>query len=173
MSPTENERTTVTSQLADYFTANREAIINEWCERMAADPALPTDRLSERALIDHLPRIFSDLTQTLRRDGSTAVAAQSDRDAEKHAEERWKQGFSLTNLLREFHHLRAVLTDHLMLFEKLHADFAQAQRVFALSTVNGFLDAVMTEGCEQYVAGQNTAFGATANGTAPEQSAES
>ena len=167
MFPTENERTTVTSRLADYFSANREAIIHEWSGRMAADPALPTAGLSERALIDHLPQIFSDLTQTLRQYGSEAVAEQSGRDAEKHAEVRWQQGFSMTSLLREFHHLRAVLTEQVAGFEKLHADFAMAPRVFALSTINGFLDAMMTEVCGQFEAWQNAAFSAVAKGTAP------
>lgn len=169
MFPTEKERTTVTSRLADYFCANREAIIGEWSERMLADPAMPTAGLSERALIDHVPLIFRDLTETLRREGSAAVAEQSGRDAEKHAEVRWKQGFSMTGLLREFHHLRAVLTDHLAVFERRNADFALAPRVLALSTINGFLNAMMTEVCEQYEAWQKAAFSAVAHDTAPKQ----
>ena len=169
MFPNPNAQASVISRLAEYFTTHQQLIIAEWCRRVTADPALPTVELSERALLDHVPLILKDLTQTLRQYGSMAVAEQSGADAEEHGKERWKQGFSLTHLLREFHHLRAVLTEYLSSFEEMNPDFALAPRTFALSTVNRFLDAMMTESCEQFVTRQNSAFQEVANRAAPPQ----
>ena len=57
----------INALLADYLGTQKEAIINEWLERVRGDETIvATERLNTSALKNHLPEIFDDLTNTLR-----------------------------------------------------------------------------------------------------------
>ena len=148
----EADSESVNARLADFFCGRKEEMIKAWLARLQRDPAIASESLSTHQLRDHLPRLFDDLADLLRRYGSEDVMERSERDAEKHGAERWQQGFSLPDLLREIMHLRCVFIYHLRVFEELHANFGTAARLFAHSTVHQFLDQMAIDATQQFLA---------------------
>ncbi len=142
----------VNGRLAETLDSQRDAIINEWLERVRKDPFIPTDSLTLDQVRDHLPQLFDDLTQTLTRYGSDVVAEQSERDGEQHGIARWQQGFELPEMLRELMHLRAILIHRLGLFEASNEDYGMVARFFVTTTLHGFLDRMGINATEQFLA---------------------
>ena len=136
----ESHPESVNVRLANDLLSQRGSIISEWMERVSHDATIPTDALTTVQLKDHLPQIFDDLTETLRRYGSEPVAERSEKDAETHGAVRWQQGYDVAELLREIKHLRAILIYHLSLFEETNQEFGLAARLFVSSTLHQFLD---------------------------------
>ncbi len=141
----------VNGRLAASLASEREDIINEWLDRVRKDPSIPTESLTLNEVRDHLPQLFDDLTNTLRRYGSEVVAEQSERDGEEHGAARWQQGFQLPEMLSEIMHLRAILIHRLSLFESTNEDFGMVARLFVTTTLHGFLDRIGINATEQYL----------------------
>ena len=144
--------TSVNVQLADHLGAQKEAIINEWLERVHGDAAIvASETLNTVALKNHLPEIFDDLTDTLRRYGSENVAEQALKHAGEHGAKRLQQGYELPEMLRELMHLRAILIYHLRQFEDLNSEFGVTSRLFISTTLHRFIDEMMIDATEEYL----------------------
>jgi len=141
----------VNGRLATSLDAQREEIMEEWLQRVGKDPLIPTESLTLEQVRDHLPQLFDDLTDTLRRYGDENVAEQSEKDGEEHGAARWHQGFQLPEMLRELMHLRAILIRRLGLFEEHNEDFGMAARLFVTTTLHGFLDRMGINATEQFL----------------------
>ncbi len=143
-------------ELAAFLSARRESIIAEWVATVDRDPNIPSSaHLSLHQLRDHLPRLFDNLSRTLRDAFSKEIRAELACSAAKHGEHRWKEGYDLIELLREFAHLRSAFIFHLIAFEESHPDFGGAARVFALVTFHRFLDDAVRSSVEQFREEQN------------------
>ncbi len=142
----------VNGRLADVLDAHRNEIMNEWIDRVRRDPAIPTSSLTFDQVRAHLPQLLDDLSQTLNRYGSEAVAEQSEKDGEELGATRWQQGFQLPEMLRELMHLRFILIHQLGLFEADNEDFGMVARLFVTSTLHGFLDRMGINATEQFLA---------------------
>jgi hypothetical protein len=119
---------------------------------VSGDPAIPaTEALSTHAVQNHLPEIFDDLTASLRRYGSETVAKKAVKDAEDHGATRMRQGYQLTEMLRELKHLRAILIYHLRVFEDLNPDDGMVARLFISTTLHGFLDEMVIDATEEFL----------------------
>ena len=128
------------ASLADWLTARRELVIIQWMAVTETNATLRAKAAS--SLLDHLPPLFDDLIERLRRAPPVFVRleAQAGQHAREHAICRWHQGFVLDEMLGDLATLRTLLIDHLAIFEagdfKLHAPAcSMAQR-----TVHGFLE---------------------------------
>ncbi len=145
----------VNSRLADYLATQKEAILTEWLKRVRGDPEIiSTENLNTIALRNHLPKIFDDLIDTLRRYGCEVVAGQAVKDAEEHGNTRLQQGYELPEMLRELKLLRAVLIYHMRAFEDLHPDDGMAARVFTSTTLHAFLDEMAIDATKEYLESQ-------------------
>ncbi len=145
----------VNGRLADYLASQKEEILTEWLKRVRGDPEiLSTNNLNSIALKDHLPQIFDDLTDTLRRYGCEVVAGQAVNDAEEHGYTRLQQGYELPEMLRELKLLRAVLIYHMRAFEDLNPDDGMVARLFTSTTLHGFLDEMAIDATEEYLESQ-------------------
>lgn len=141
----------VNGRLARTLDSQRSEVIGEWLTRVRKDPLIPTDSLTLDQVRDHLPQLFDDLTDTLRRYGDAEVADQSEKDGEEHGAARWQQGFQLPEMLRELMHLRAILIHRLGLFEEHNEDFGMVARLFVTTTLHGFLDRMGINATEQFL----------------------
>jgi hypothetical protein len=142
----------VNGGLADYLSTQKDAILTEWRGRVRGDTLIPATRsLNTAAITNHLPEIFDDLIDTLRRYGSETVAEKTAKDAEEHGATRERQGYELPEVLRELMHLRAILIYHLRQFEDLHPDFGMASRLFVATTLHRFLDEMAIDATEEYL----------------------
>jgi hypothetical protein len=140
----------VNVRLACYLCDRREEIVLEWLDRVRADPKIANDSMTTLQVRDHVPNLFDDLAETLRSYPGTGTAEQSQRDGDAHGSTRWKEGYSLPEVLREIKHLRAVLVHHLAAFEDLNSDFGLVPRLFATTTLHAFLDNLSLDASEMF-----------------------
>ncbi len=149
---TEAHPSSVNARFANHLASNKDAILDDWLKRVRADPEIATtETLNTIALKNHLPQIFDDLTETLRRYGSETVAEQAVRDAEEHGATRLRQGYELPELLRELKHLRSVFIFYLRTFEDINPDDGMAARLFISTTLHAFLDEMIIDATEEYL----------------------
>jgi hypothetical protein len=140
----------VNVRFAAYLSDRREVIILEWLDRIRADAKIPNESMTTLQLRDHVPNLFDDLAETLRAYPNNSADAQSQKDGEAHGDTRWKEGYSLSEVMREIKHLRAVLVHHILAFEDLNPDFGLVPRLFATSTVHTFLDDLVLDAIETF-----------------------
>lgn len=139
------------AQLASFLSARRDAITAEWVEAVERDTKLPTsDNLTLHQLRDHLPQLFEDLSDTLRDAFSKDVKAEAAHTAARHGEHRWTEGYDLSELIREFAHVRTAFITHLIEFEEHHSDFGAAARAFAHVTFHRFFDDAIRNSVETF-----------------------
>ena len=144
--------TTVNVHFASNLEEKKDAIISEWLGRVRTDPAIrATEILNTVAIKNHLPQIFDDLTESLRSDGSEKLANDAAKDAEEHGAARMRQGYELTEMLREIKHLRGVLIYHLRFFEDQYPDYGMADRLLISSHLHAFLDQLMIDSTEEFL----------------------
>lgn len=147
----------VNGRLAEHLSTGKDALLSEWLVRVRADPHIVlADSLNTSALKNHIPHIVDDLIDSLRRYGSDVVADKAGKDAEVHGATRLKQGYQLTEMLREMKHLRAVLIFQVRTFEEQNPDDGMAARLFIATTVHDFLDEVAIQASEEYLWAQES-----------------
>ncbi len=93
------------SQLAALVEAQQEALVQQWTQRLRE--GLAPDDASEIELRDHIPSFLRELATVLRR-GS---APESSSTAQEHGRQRYRLGFSLLALSREYTLLRHLIMD--------------------------------------------------------------
>ncbi len=151
-SPTDAITGSVNADLADYLCEHKQDIIGEWRERVCADGAIkPSKSLNTAALTNRLPYIFDDLNVTLRRYRSTLNSEQAVKDAREHGATRWRQGYELSEVMRELKHLRSILIYHLHFFESRHPENGMAANLFVSTIVHRFLDEMVIETTEEFL----------------------
>ena len=91
--------------LAAHVTRRRDAIMDAWRRKVAADPKLTTGTSLPRAqLHDHLPALLEDFERRLAASDApsrSAVEQEHKLDAAAHGLHRWQQGFDLGEVTRE------------------------------------------------------------------------
>jgi RsbT co-antagonist protein rsbRD N-terminal domain len=139
------------SQLAAFLTDRREVITEKWVATVERDAKLPTsDTLTQIQLRDHLPQLFENLSTTLRHAFNQEVKVEAAHTAAQHGEHRWSEGYNLTELLREFAHVRTAFISHLVEFEEDHPHFGAAARTFAHVTFHRFFDDAIRNSVEKF-----------------------
>jgi signal transduction histidine kinase/CheY-like chemotaxis protein len=85
-------------------------IISRWAERAMQEQ--PTaQRVHHDVLVDHLPAFLARLGRSLATAGDDSAAPL--REAEEHGDQRWDNGWSVTELVRDYQILRVVLAEFL------------------------------------------------------------
>ena len=132
--------------------ARKQAILDEWLERVRNDPSIITSRSLDPAdVLSCLPLILDNLRASLRGYGCTTAAEQSAENARQFGTARSWQGYGLGELLCEFKHLRSVLIYDMRLFEDQHSDNGMAAMLFISTVVHRFLDAIMIEASAEFM----------------------
>ena len=113
-------------ELATFLSTQRESITRRWLDAIRENSSLAaSEDVKDEELVDHLPRLFDDLTATLR---GEAVAEKSARDAEAHGDHRWRQQYSLEEVLGELGIVcRLLLTHAVDTFEDAHPGIPKEQ----------------------------------------------
>jgi signal transduction histidine kinase/CheY-like chemotaxis protein len=83
-------------------------VIRRWQQR-ALEEQPTASRAHRAALIDHLPDLLAAIAERLRSDGESA--SDSAGLADRHGEQRWETGWSLSEVVRDYQILRLVLLD--------------------------------------------------------------
>ncbi|GEM_PF-1216643 len=150
--PSDGVPGSVNADFADYLCEHKQDIIGDWRDRVRADAAIkPSKSLNTVALTNRLPHIFDDLSLTLRSYRSTLNDEQAVRDVREHSATRWRQGYELSDVLREIKHLRSILIYHLNFFESSHPGNGMAANLFVSTIVHRFLDEMVIETTEEFL----------------------
>jgi hypothetical protein len=72
--------------------------------------------------------------------------------AASHGDIRWKQDFDVSEVLREYAHLREVLMYHLVEFQRRNPEFSGAHWLLEMIILHRYLDDMMRICVEQYLA---------------------
>lgn len=103
-------------RLASHLAGRREALIQAWDKAVRHDSELKTfHSLSALHFRDLIPKVLESFEERLRTTGfdeSTLASEERDRVLD-HGQHRWEQGFSLHELVREWHHLQLVVQEEL------------------------------------------------------------
>ncbi|GAB3928454.1 sensor histidine kinase [Larkinella terrae] len=134
--------------LANYLTARREAILNNWLTVCQAEPGFNTTRgLSREEFNNKVPFMLNVLDQRLRQ-----VPLQGDIRllAGEHGLHRWQKGYLLRELMGEIRHLNTILLAELRQFWQA-SPAPDAERVMSSYEYVSWFSAQSNQGSvEQY-----------------------
>lgn len=138
--------------LAAFLSDRREQIILDCLAAVERDPKLKaSDTLNPSQLRDHLPQLLDNLSKTLCDAFSKELKDQAAGTAATHGHIRWKEGYDVSQLLREFAHLRTSLIHYLVVFQADH-EAAGASWLFAATVTHRFLDDAVRISVEELLA---------------------
>jgi signal transduction histidine kinase len=145
----------VFDSLCDFLVARREELLLAWRKAVDTDPEETTARsLNRRQLDDHIPEVLDAFARTLRSGPGTKEAQTADRletqEEIKHGRHRWRQGYRLPEVLREWRHLQLCLLEEIEAFAAAHADFGRETLAEANRQMIHFINEAITESATQY-----------------------
>jgi signal transduction histidine kinase len=140
--------------VAEHLATRRDAILAAWAAAASRDPELTAPvTLSRAQFFDHIPQMLDALVRRLKasylRD---ALEAQQDEveNAEGHGIQRWQQGYSEGEVMREWISLNACIAGELEAFALSHPDIDQRAMSAAWRLASGFSVAGMSESVGEY-----------------------
>jgi signal transduction histidine kinase len=136
---------------ADYLYGRREEITAAWLSAIRSNPQIPTaHELTRKQLADHLPRLYEELCDYLKR--APEAAEETVGSARKHGEHRWNNGYRIDELVREISVLRRiVLSSFVTQFAAEKKAFGSAEEIELRNAVDEFFSIVMVASVRQYV----------------------
>lgn len=139
------------------LTQRRDEIVAEWLRRLRSDPRITsTDRLSQPALVDHVPLLLDGIVRLLQSGGEARATHVADEDAKDHGIQRLQQGYRLEEVLWEFGQLRTLLTEEILKFEAAESGALPPTRMIPpLNAVQFYLDGLACRSVKQYVEEQH------------------
>lgn len=133
--------------LIDHICSRLPAITNAWMRALWKSPEISTaDNIPAPQLIDHVPKLFDDLADYLRGDGSP----QAEQTARIHGRYRWEQHFRLDEVLREMLVLRGIIIAEIEHYISEHEPSAVAVSLEARHRVVAFFDDVLLYSASQF-----------------------
>jgi RsbT co-antagonist protein rsbRD N-terminal domain len=149
--PTPTEES-IGAQLAIFLSERREQILSDCIAAVERDEKVSTsDTLNPTQLRDDLPEMLDNLAMVLNDAFSQDLKQEAAWTAAAHADLRWKEHYDISELLREFAHLRSILIRHLVEFQGLN-QATGASWLFAETVVHRYLDDAIQSSVEQYLA---------------------
>jgi signal transduction histidine kinase len=99
---------------ANFIRAERGRLTRQWMHAVSIDADLvEADKLTYQQLADHLPDILEELCVALDAEDLERVETSIERDAKKHGNVRWRQGYRIEELVRELDLFQKVLAEAL------------------------------------------------------------
>ena len=98
--------------LADHFRTYQEDLIDRWQGACEADGELAlVSRLTREQFRNNIPAALDELCEALVADGGVLPGDGIACEVAKHGHHRWKQGFNLWQLIRDWGHFNQVLVN--------------------------------------------------------------
>ena len=141
------------ARLAAFLAKHRDKIIEEWTASLKRDHKVESSKkVNPSELKDHLPQLLDQLAQTLTKLPNCDIPEEAAWTAASHGDIRWKQQFDVSEVLREFAHLREMLIYHFVEFQRRNPEFNGAFCLLETIVLHRFLDETMRISVEQYLA---------------------
>ncbi|HEX7914060.1 MAG TPA: sensor histidine kinase [Paraburkholderia sp.] len=139
-------------KFADFVRAEQTRLTEQWMKAVFADTDLvEADKLTYQQLADHLPEVLDGLCAALDIEDVEGLEPAIARDAKKHGNVRWHQGYRIEELVRELDLFRQVLADAVEEYANLDSTFTRrherrARRVisetFSMATLTSLREVV-------------------------------
>lgn len=111
---------------ASYLRRERDRLTEQWMKEVFDDVDLiEADKLTYEQLADHLPEILDGLCVALEAEDLEKVELAIERDARMHGMVRWRQGYSIEELVRELDLFHLTLSDALEAFADTQSAFTR------------------------------------------------
>ncbi|RKT21218.1 hypothetical protein B0G69_4594 [Paraburkholderia sp. RAU2J] len=111
---------------ADFVRSERLRLTEQWMNAVASDLDLvEADKLTYQQLADHLPEILEGLCAALDSEDLERVETSIERNAKKHGNVRWRQGYRIEELVRELDLFHQVLGEALDAFAQQDSTFTR------------------------------------------------
>jgi signal transduction histidine kinase len=138
---TETSTAAQMSALADALPARHQVILDAWREMVAADSELATaSTLSVLHFENRIPEVLEEFEEALRRAGDRGEGGEPERSTPgeqqrftEHAMHRWKQGYSLREMIQEWSHLQVCVLRELEACGAAHPLVALSPEVMCLA----------------------------------------
>jgi RsbRD-like negative regulator of sigma factor len=141
------------ARLATFLADRRDKIIKEWTAFLKRDHKVESAKMvSPSELKDHLPRLLDQLAETLADVAKRDIHEKAAWTAASHGDIRWKQQFDVSEVLREFAHLREVLIYHFVEFQRRNPEFSGVLCLLEMIVLHRYLDETTRISVEQYLA---------------------
>ena len=139
--------------LADFLCERKEMITGQWLTAVKREPRIASaDAFPASALVDHLPQLFDDVTDELRRADDPSFDVEAARHARIHGDHRWHQHFRLEELLREIAVLHSIFLDHIAEYRATNPEFSGAVELLARQIVREFFGSMAIESAAAFSA---------------------
>ena len=122
-------------------------IVERWCD-LARDAQMSATRVHYEVLRDALPALLQTIGRALKAHGKDGVAA-TRTVAQEHGEQRWENGWSLTEVVRDYQLLR------LAIFEFLEESLGRALYTREVMAVGVYIDDAIASSIARYVSGRD------------------
>ena len=99
------------TEVAAIIQRDSTLLLDRWARR-AAEEQPSAQRVHHAALLDHLPGLLRALGKRLQQTGTPDECPHC-RPADQHGEQRWVEGWSVGEVVRDYRILRLVVLDHL------------------------------------------------------------
>ncbi|HET9229002.1 MAG TPA: RsbRD N-terminal domain-containing protein, partial [Thermoanaerobaculia bacterium] len=131
--------------LADHLTGRREALLQTWEKAVQNDPGLTiVSSLSVIHFRDLIPQVLESFEDRLRSAGfdEATLAAEEQQRVIEHGVHRWEQGFSLSEVVREWQHLQLVVQEEFEHYAAAPATLAVARRLWTRTSGEGIAESI-------------------------------
>src|SRR3982751_2887128 len=91
-------------EIGKLLERDADTLVELWCMRAAEEEAA-AKRTHHDALRDHLPNFVRAMAKALRQSGAVRV---HEPPAKQHGDQRWENGWSLSEVIRDYQILRLV-----------------------------------------------------------------
>ncbi|GAB7549068.1 ATP-binding protein [Cupriavidus sp. 8B] len=141
---------------AAFLRQEQARLIAKWMALVCADADLvEADKLTQEQLADHLPAILEEICSALDEGDLERVEGAIERNAKKHGEVRWEQGYHLDELVRELDLFRQVLTGAVLEFAGAHSYFTRHHEVRTQHFIDETLSFVTLTSIREVINEQN------------------
>ncbi len=143
----------ILSELGDYLLAHREEIVGEWLRAVEQNPNITSvEHLKdEKELADHLPQLCQNLGELLKSSQSGQNRAEVSHAARAHGEYRWRQGYSLEEVIREASVVRRIICNWLDAYARDVPKLDGETRRAAENIIHEAVDDVISDSAERFV----------------------
>lgn len=126
--------------LADHLQARKEHVVDGWRQACESDGELElVSRLTRDQFRNNLPSALDELCRALVADGDLSSSETIEQEVARHGHHRWKQGFNLRQLIRDWGHFNQVIVDEIDTFFSERPPDEAPNRSLALHRLAGYM----------------------------------
>jgi signal transduction histidine kinase len=149
--PEECPMTAVLRELAAYLQSHEDEIISRWKRACERDDALElVSRLTRSQFRNNIPAALGALYRTLVEGKAEAASDEALNEVAKHGHHRWKQGFNLQQVTRDWGKLNQVIVGMVDEFFLSNAEGDDATRALAFDRVAEFMTEAACSSVRRY-----------------------